>query len=361
MTEPTQNVSDSTRKGLRFVVGLAAGTVVVAGLRAASPILVPMMLALFATLVSYPLLEWLRAKRCPTLLAVLGTLLVDALVLVGFGFLVTRAVDQFTEAAPVYWAQLRAQAGSFLDWLVNHQLVPAGWEYVELADVRSVVNIAGRVMGGTLVGVASVLTLITLVLLAMFFMLLEGPRLPAKVRAAMRHDLEGRGRTSQILRDVRRYLGVKTAVSIATGLLVGLWLALLKVDLPLLWGLLAFLLNYIPNLGSIIASLPPAVLALIQHNPTRALLVLAGFLVINVLLGNVLEPQIMGRRLGLSPLVVFLSLLFWGWVWGPFGALLSVPLTVSIRVLLEHSDRGKGIAILLGRGRPPGVDVAMWK
>lgn len=353
MTEPKQIVPEPTRSGLRLTVGLAASMVIIAGLRAASPILVPMMLALFVTLVSYPLLEWLRAKRCPTLLAVLGTLLVNGLVLVGFGFLVTRAVDQFTSAAPSYWAQLRAQATSFLDWLVSHQLVPAGWEYVELADVRSVLNIAGRVMGGTLAGVASVLTLLTLVMLAMFFMLLEGPRLPDKVRTAMQHDLESRGRTSQILRDVRRYLGVKTVVSVVTGVLVGLWLTLLKVDFPLLWGLLAFMLNYIPNLGSIVASLPPALLALIQHNPARALLVLGGFLVINVVLGNVVEPQIMGRRLGLSPLVVFLSLLFWGWVWGPFGALLSVPLTVSIRVLLEHSDRGKGIAVLLGRGIPP--------
>lgn len=334
------------------MIGLAAAMVIIAGLRAASPILVPLMLALFITLVSYPLLEWLRSKRCPTVLAVVGTLLVDALVLVGFGFLVTRALDQFTEAAPDYWAQLRAQGAHFLDWLVAHQLVPAGWEYVELADVRSVLNIAGRVMGGTLAGVASVLTLVTLVLLAMFFMLLEGPRLPARLRAALQHDLQGRGRTSQILRDVRRYLGVKTIVSAATGLLVGLWLSLLKVDFPLLWGLLAFLLNYIPNLGSIVASLPPALLALIQHNPARALLVLGGYLVVNVVLGNLVEPQIMGRRLGLSPLVVFLSLLFWGWVWGPFGALLSVPLTVSIRVLLEHSERGRWIAVLLARRVP---------
>jgi len=348
----------SPRTGFRFLVGVAAAMVIIAGLRAASPILVPLMLALFITLVSYPLLEWLRRKRCPTILAVLGTLLIDALVLVGFGFLVTRAVDQFTEAAPAYWAQLRALASTFLDWLVGHQLVPAGWEYVELADVRSVVNIAGRVMGGTLAGVASVLSLVTLVLLAMFFMLAEAPRLPEKVRTALQHDLRSRGRTSQILLDVRRYLGVKTIVSIATGVIVGLWLALLKVDFPLLWGLLAFLLNYIPNLGSIIASIPPALLALIQHNPARALLVLAGFLVVNMVLGNLVEPQIMGRRLGLSPLVVFLSLLFWGWVWGPFGALLSVPLTVSIRVLLEHSERGKWVAVLLGRTDPPPANAA---
>jgi hypothetical protein len=127
----------------------------------------------------------------------------------------------------------------------------------------------------------------------------------------------------------------------------------LGVDFPFLWGLLAFFLNFVPNIGSVMASLPPILMALIQHGPGRALLVMLGYVVINMVIGNMLEPRLMGRRLGLSTLVVFLSLLFWGWVWGPIGMLLSVPLTVVLKILLEHSEDFRWLAVLLGPGGEP--------
>ena len=152
---------------------------------------------------------------------------------------------------------------------------------------------------------------------------------------------------------MKQYLVIKTLVSLVTGILVAVWLAILGVNFPLLWGLLAFLLNYIPNIGSILAAIPASLLALVQISLGAALLVVLGFLVINVVMGNVIEPRWTGRGVGLSPLVVFFSLIFWGWVLGPMGLILSVPLTVTVKIALESSEETRWVAVLLGPENVP--------
>jgi predicted PurR-regulated permease PerM len=143
-------------------------------------------------------------------------------------------------------------------------------------------------------------------------------------------------------------MAIKTLVSLATGVIVAIGLYVIGVDYPLLWGLLAFLLNYIPNIGSIIAAIPPVLLAMIQLGPMQALIVAGGFVVVNIVMGSIVEPRFMGRGLGLSTLVVFLSLLFWGWVLGPVGMLLSVPLTITVKIALDSREESRWLAILLG-------------
>ena len=150
--------------------------------------------------------------------------------------------------------------------------------------------------------------------------------------------------------DAKRYLVIKTLISTVTGLVVWLWLLILGVDYPVLWGTLAFLLNYVPNIGSIIAALPAVLLALVQLGVGTALLTILGFVVVNVVLGNLIEPKLMGRRLSLSALVVFLSLVFWGWVLGPIGMILSVPMTSLAKIALESYEGTRGLAIMLGSG-----------
>ena len=143
-------------------------------------------------------------------------------------------------------------------------------------------------------------------------------------------------------------MAIKTLISLVTGIFITIWLTIIGVDYPLLWGLLAFALNYVPNIGSIIAALPAVLLAIIQLGLMRALLAAAGYIVINLLMGSVVEPRFMGRGLGLSTLVVFLSLLFWGWILGPVGMLLSVPLTITAKIALDSRDETRWIAVLLG-------------
>ena len=164
-------------------------------------------------------------------------------------------------------------------------------------------------------------------------------------------SVEAERRFGKIITEMRRYLVIKTLISLITGTFITLWLWILGVDFALLWGFCAFVLNYIPNLGSIIAAVPTTLLAVLQLGFGYALLVALGYLVVNVALGNFVEPLWMGRRLGLSALVVLLSLVFWGWVWGPVGMLLSVPLTMVVKIMLENSEDLKWVAVLLGDDR----------
>ncbi|MEJ2034102.1 MAG: AI-2E family transporter, partial [Deltaproteobacteria bacterium] len=182
--------------------------------------------------------------------------------------------------------------------------------------------------------------------------LLEASSFPAKLRAS-RHDPQAAlAGYEQVVRDINDYMKIKTWISLATGIFIAIWLAILGVDYPLLWGVLAFLLNYVPNIGSIIAAVPAVLLALVQLGTTSALLAAAGYLAVNMVVGNVVEPRFMGRGLGLSTLVVFLSLVFWGWVWGPIGMLLSVPLTMMIKIALASNEETRRFAILLGSEEP---------
>lgn len=178
-------------------------------------------------------------------------------------------------------------------------------------------------------------------------MLLEVPQLPAKLQQLMSRPVEGMGAIQRAIDSVSHYLVLKTAISLVTGLVVWGMLALLDVRFAFMWGLLAFALNYIPNIGSVLAAIPPILQVMVFGGLYEALIVTAGYLIINLVFGNILEPRIMGRGLGLSTLVVFLSLIFWGWLLGPVGMLLSVPLTIIVKIALEQTNGGQSIAFLL--------------
>ncbi|MEL7401671.1 MAG: AI-2E family transporter, partial [Pseudomonadota bacterium] len=146
---------------------------------------------------------------------------------------------------------------------------------------------------------------------------------------------------------VQQYLAIKSLVSLGTGITIGLILWIIGVDYAPLWALVAFLLNYIPNIGSIIAAIPAVLIALIQLGVGEALLVGLSYVLVNTVFGNVVEPRLMGRSLGLSTLVVFISLVFWGWILGPVGMLLSIPLTMVMKIALESRPQSRWIATLL--------------
>ncbi|HUF26847.1 MAG TPA: AI-2E family transporter, partial [Gemmatimonadaceae bacterium] len=203
----------------------------------------------------------------------------------------------------------------------------------------------------TVRGIASVLTTAFLVLIILIFMLAEASAFPAKIRTAIGRTDVDLGRYLRIVDEVQRFLGIKTLTSLMTGTLIGLWTWMLGIDFPLLWGLVAFLFNYIPAIGSVVAAIPAIMLALVQFGFSHAIIVATGYLAVNVGIGNLLEPNLMGRRLGLSALVVVLSLIFWGFVLGPVGMFLSVPLTVMVKIMLENTDEFRWVAVLLDSGR----------
>jgi predicted PurR-regulated permease PerM len=178
-------------------------------------------------------------------------------------------------------------------------------------------------------------------------MLLEATIFKYKVRHVFGSQSDGASQVDSFSNTINRYMLIKTGTSLATGIIATIWLMIIGVDYPLLWGFLTFLFNYVPTIGSIIAAVPPALLALIQFGVFSSFLTVAGYFVINISIGSILEPRILGHGLGLSTLVVFVSLLFWGWVFGPVGMVLSVPLTMTIKIALSNSESGKWISTLM--------------
>jgi predicted PurR-regulated permease PerM len=169
-----------------------------------------------------------------------------------------------------------------------------------------------------------------------------------KAKAILSESNESSSYLSTITQNIRHYLWIKTLISLLIAILIYFALLIIGVDYPLLWAMIAGLMNYIPNIGSIIAAIPAVLFALAELGIGGALWTLGSFLVIHNVLGNFLEPKILGKGLGLSTLVVFLSLIFWGFVFGTIGMLLSVPITMSIKIILEHDEKTRWLAILLG-------------
>lgn len=329
---------------VRVLVIVAAFVVVVSGMKAAVAILVPFLLSVFIAVICAPPLFWLQHRGLPTVVALLAVILGALSLGLLIGVLVGTSVEDFSKNLPLYQSRLQQQTSGVVTRLEGVGIHLPKDFVRDTFDPGKVMKLASRVLKGF----TSALADIFLILLTVMFILLEASSFPGKLRSVLDDpdtSLRGFERFSE---NVKRYVAIKTSTSLLTGFAIFVWLSVLGVDYPFLWGLLAFLLNYVPNIGSIIAALPAVLLALIQLGPATALLAVAGYLVANIVVGNVIEPRFMGKGLGLSTMVVFLSLVFWGWVLGPVGMLLSVPLTMTVRIALDSSDDTRWIAVLLG-------------
>ena len=256
------------------------------------------------------------------------------------------SLNNFVSSLPGYQERLSAHIGALIGWLSGKGInIPAA-EVSGAFNPGWVMNLAGDILST----LGSILTNGFLILLTVVFILLEASDLPKKLGVVLKNPERSLSTIEKFSQDAKRYLVIKTLISTVTGLVVWLWLLIIGVDYPVLWGTIAFLLNYVPNIGSIIAALPAVLLALVQLGVGTALLTTLGFVVVNVVLGNLIEPKLMGRRLSLSALVVFLPLVFWGRVLGPIGMILSVPMTSLAKIALESYDGTRGLAIMLGSG-----------
>lgn len=330
--------------GAKAVLMLAGVVVVVAGLQLAAPLMVPLVTAVFITVVSMPAVRWLMARRVPRGIAIMLAVLLDLAVLFGLGGLVGGSLNEFYNRVPYYQTHLSELVLRYAEWVDHHGLQVDSARIGDAVDQAQVMTVVADLFQR----VSALVSKALLVALLVLFMLFEAGPWRMKMVYVLHSPTQDLPRFANAARELQTYLLVKTGLSVVTGALCGAWVAICGVDFALLWGLLAFLLNYIPTLGMFIATIPPVAVALIQFGPGGALLVLAGYLVINFTLGNFVEPRIMGRALGLSPLVVFLSMVFWGWLWGPVGALLAVPLTMMIKILAANTEDLRWAAVLLG-------------
>ena len=425
-------------RGVSFLYMAAAFVIVVAGLRAAEPILNPLLLAVFLSVITAPAYFGLIKRKIADWLALLIVISVLSATLIGVVFFVTGSIASFTsdKQQDHYRDKILEKRATFDRWLasvIDFKTAPAatdeesedGGDAVtepnigdeptsvkdqggpreetenvvdpngantetasesenaqagptdnaspdltsvddnDTSDVSSTQVKPRKSLGqflysqfdpgmalswaASVVGsIGKVLSNVFLILLTVVFILLEVGTFNAKMKNAFVRTEETKARADQIVESIQHYIVIKTWISLATGILVTLWLIPLKVPHPALWGLLAFFFNYIPNVGSILAAIPAVLIASLESTFLVGGAVAVGFAVINGAIGNFIEPRIMGKGLGLSPLIVFFSLIFWGWVLGPIGMLLSVPLTMTARIALDGFEDTRWIATLMG-------------
>ena len=364
---------------MKVLVTLACIVIVVTGLRLASELFIPVMLGLFLAILSMPVLNWLIRHRVPRPLAILMTVGLDLLFLSGLIFLATSVIPEFQAKRLDYAKALQERAAS-MTATVDAQLEKLSG-FVEKFDNDSADG-AQEPLPGTkiptlnkwfnenwdskfiiewigqteLVGrITSVASKSVFALIIMIFVLAESNRFSQKLKEVIRVRGPDLRRFQNSSRDIQKYLGIKTAISALTGVLAWLACSVIGVDFPILWGLVAFLFNFVPAIGSIVASIPPLILALILQGFWPAVAVLICYLAINMTLGNFIEPILMGERFGISTVVVILSVVFWGFVWGPIGMFLAVPLTMMVKVMLDNSPDLRWISVLISKAKVDGL------
>ncbi|MCA9519803.1 MAG: AI-2E family transporter [Myxococcales bacterium] len=326
------------------LLSLAALAGIVVVLKLGQELIVPLLVAVFMAILLAPMVRVLVERRVPRSVAVPLVLVVLLVVFSGLGALIGSSVGDFTGKVPFYRSRVDALTFAFFAWL--NEIGIAVSSKSALAQLKP--GMLFGAFGQALSTMASAFSSMMLVLLLVVFMLFEAEILPGKLRAAFGDVRRHLGDVREAALKVQRYLWVKTIVSVGTGIGVGLFLWLAGVDFPVLWGVCAFLLNYVPNIGSLLAAVPPVLLALVQHDPARMGIVALGLFAVNFVFGNVLEPRMLGRQLGLSTFVVFLSLIVFGYIWGVAGMLLSTPLVVVAQIACASSPRYGWISILLG-------------
>ena len=349
----------TSERSRKVAIGLLAVIAVIHvgwALRATYVVTMPLAFAFFVAVLVEPVRHRLAA-RLPGRWRWLGVaaamlLIVAVLALLAGAFWL--GAEPVAAKAPQYLDKLQGSWDQLAAWARRNDLPEPG-------DADQAAGLRERIIGlasGVVQSVWGVLALVALVFFLVLLMLLEVPEWREKSHAAFRQ-----GRAAAVLdaadavaAQVRRYLLTQTAIGLISGVVEGLWLWLMGVDLALLWGFLFFLLNYIPNVGSVIAAIPPTLLALVQFGPGWAALVLAGLIALEQVIGNLLHPWLQGRALRMSPLVVLLSVIFWGWAWGVAGAVLAVPLTATIIIVCAHVPALEPVALLFSRdatGRSP--------
>lgn len=347
---------------------VAASFIVIGGLKASTSFFVPILLAFFIATVSFPITNWLREHRVPRWLAVLLTVLVDFAFLAGVVVIAVILVGDFGEK----WTEIGDDGRLPYKTLVEQKIGEVSVGIVDQLEKRDIEGAKEKVdsyfsvkaleqldqidfkqvwnLGTDVVGrVASFFGTVFFVMLMTIFMLTEARMHGRRLNAICEAKGPNFERLLSATKDVQRFLGIKTLVSLVTGLLAGFLCWVANLDFFILWGILAFALNFIPVIGSVIAGIPPTILALILYGGPQAMAVATGYAAINVFLGNFIEPMLMGSRFGLSTLMVILAVVFWGWIWGPVGMLLAVPLTMVFKVAMLHSEDFRWLAVAMSK------------
>ncbi|ACN47732.1 hypothetical protein STL3553_c38800 [Salmonella enterica subsp. enterica serovar Typhimurium str. L-3553] len=336
------------KTGMHILLKLASLVIILAGIHAAADIIVQLLLALFFAIVLNPLVTWFIRRGVKRPLAITIVVVVMLIVLTALVGVLAASLNEFIAMLPKYSKELTRKVLHLQELMPFLNLHMSPERMLRGMDSDKIMLFTTTLM----TGVSGAMASIVLLVMTVVFMLFEVRHVPYKLRFALNNPQIHIAGLHRALKGVSHYLALKTLLSLWTGAIIWLGLALMGIQFALMWGVLAFLLNYVPNIGSVISAVPPMIQALLFNGFYECVLVGALFLVVHMVIGNIMEPRMMGHRLGMSTLVVFLSLLVWGWLLGPVGMLLSVPLTSVCKIWMETTKGGSKLAILLGPGRP---------
>ena len=338
------NEQISPRRKTHVLVIMAALVIIVFGISQAQSVLVLLLVSVFLAVLGTPPVLWLERKKVPNAVAVLAVIAAMIAVLFVIGALVGASLASFSASLPQYQSRLEEQMLALKGLLASKGITITDKVLLDSINPAAVMSLTA----GLLSGLSSTLSSIVLILLTVLFILLEVSGFPAKLRASPGDSEKFMPRFTTFVDNLQRYVVIKTVISMATGVLVAIWMVILGVEFPVLWGFLALLLNYVPNIGVVIAAIPAALFTAIQIGPGRAALVVAGYLAINFIVGTAIEPKVVGKGVGLSTLVVFLSLILWGTLLGLIGAVLCIPITMTLKFLLEVNEETRWMGVWLG-------------
>jgi AI-2 transport protein TqsA len=334
----------NAHRGTRLFIIAGAFVLIIWGINQAQSVVVVFLVSVFLAVIGTVPVLWMERRRIPTLAAVLIVVAAMVTLLLGIGAVVGASLNSFSEALPLYQTRLHDMLLEFKTLLRAKGFIVTDKILLGYINPGVVMDLTGSLF----TALGSVLSNIVVILFTVTFILLEASSFPAKLRLVQGDPKASLPQFTGFVTEIEHYVVVKTLINLLAGVLTAVWLYILGVDFPILWGFLAFLLHFIPSLGSIIAAVPAVLLAFVQLGGGAAAFTAVGYLVIGTVLGNVIEPKIMGHKFGMSTLVVFLSLMFWGNLLGVVGALLCVPLTMSLKLACESSEDTRWISILLG-------------
>jgi predicted PurR-regulated permease PerM len=334
---------------LHGLVVAACLVIVIAGMRAASYFLSPFLLASFLAILLYPAYRWLLDRGMPTWLTV--TVVVLGILLVGGGLLalVWISLAQLRENLFIYTNRIVILRIRLVDWLAGFGIDASTLLNSDLLSRQMLLNSAARLAAS----LGSLISMGFVVVVATIFLLLQGTHLSSRLEVELGPDSRLRAHALQIGQRVAEYFAIRVRVNLIVAIGITLWLAVLGVDLAVLWGILAFFMSFVMYAGPVIAATPPVLLALAESGMLWAVLVIVGVTAINVAVENVVAPAMMGQGLNLAPVVALASLIFWAWVLGPLGLVLAIPLTVVVVMILASSPETHWLTVFLTMNTRP--------
>tara|TARA_R110002050_G_scaffold204327_1_gene339569 strand:- start:56248 stop:57390 length:1143 start_codon:yes stop_codon:yes gene_type:complete len=334
----------TNKKSIPTLFYLAAVVVIIAGIMYSSDIVTQFLMAVFVAIIASKPVNFLEKKGVPSGLSV-GIVLLFIIVLTStLGGFVGSSVARFTANLDQYNETVTMALQGLVTYLDSMGLNVSKETIFKTVDPGTIMNFTATLLNG----LGSLMGNMAMILLIVAFILAENSSYGVKLKAILFEPEKSMSKISSAMDQINQYLGIKTITSLATGFIIGIALWVIGVDFPFMWGMIAFLMNYIPNIGSIIAAVPALFMAFISQGFAGMLWTGGIFLVVNIIIGSVIEPKIMGKGLGISTLVVLLSLVFWGWILGTVGMFLSIPLTLAAKIAFESYDSTKWISVLLG-------------